>query len=98
MHEIPGHTAGNHATITCHHVRGVLCTHIIPGYGLTFAHMLTYLLNPRTLSKTKMVGKDIVSKPEYSPVIKIRETEALLVRQCNFHLGEYGLTLWVVSI
>ena len=41
--EIPGCTAGNHATITCHHVRGVLCTHIIPGYGLTFAHMLTYL-------------------------------------------------------
>ena len=45
-----------------------------------------------------MAEKDIVSKLEYSPVTKIRESEALLVRQCSFCLGEYGLTLWVVSI
>ena len=96
--EILGYTADNHAVITCHHIRGVLCTHIIPGYGLTFAHMLTYLSNPCALSKEKMAGKDIVSKMEYSPVTKIRDSEALLVRQCSYHLGEYGLTLWVVSI
>ena len=53
--EIPGHTAGNHATITCHHIRGVLCTHMIPGYSLTFVHMLTYLPNPHALCKKKMV-------------------------------------------
>ena len=86
--KIPGHTAGNHAAITCHHIRGVLCTHIIPRYGLIFAHMLTYLPNPCALS----------SKLEYSPVTKIRESKALLIRQCSSCLGEYGLTLWVVSI
>ena len=78
--------------------RSVLCTHIIPRYGLTFAHVLTYLPNLHALSKKKMVGKDVVSKLEYSPVTKIRESEALLVRQCSSHLWEYGLTLWVVSI
>ena len=98
MCKIPGHTAANHVTITCHHIRGVLCTHIIPRYGLTFAHVLTYLPNPPALSKNKIVGKDIVSKVEYSPVTKIRESEALLLRQCSSRLGEYGLTLWVVSI
>ena len=60
--------------------------------------MLTYLPNPHALSKKKMAGKDIVSKLEYSPVTKIRESKALLVRQCSSHLGEYDLTLWVVSI
>ena len=80
------------------HVRVVLCTRKIPGYGITFAYLLTYLPNPCTLSKKKMAGKDIVSKMEYSTVTKVRESKALLVRQCSSHLGEYGLTLWVVSI
>ena len=61
---------------------------------MTFVHVLTYLPNPRTLSKKKMVEKDVVSKMEYSPVTKIRESEALLVRQCSSRLGEYSLTLW----
>ena len=76
----------------------VLCTQILPRYGVTFPHMLTYLDNLCALSKTKVMGKDDVSKVEYSPVAKISESEALLVRQCTAHLGEYGLTLWVVSI
>ena len=76
----------------------VLCTRRVPGYGVTFAHVLTYLSKPCTLSKKAMAGKDIVSKLEYSPVKKIRESKALLVRQCSSRLGEYGLTLWVVSI
>ena len=70
----------------------------IPKYGVTFLHVLTYLANLRMLSKTKMAWKDNVSKMEYSPVSKIRESDALLVRQCGVHLGEYGLTLLVVSI
>ena len=89
--KIPGHTAimqPSHA----------LCTRRVPGYGVTFAHVLTYLPNPCALSKKAMAGKDVVSKLEYSPVKKIRESGALLVRQCSSHLGEYGLTLWVVSI
>ena len=39
-------------------------------YGVTFAHVLTYLPNPGTLSKKVMAGKDVVSKLEYSPVNK----------------------------
>ena len=70
---------------------------LMPGYGLTFVHMLTYIPNPCALPKKKMVGKD-VSKLEYSPVTKTRESEAVLVRLCSSCLGEYGLTLWVVSI
>ena len=65
---------------------------------MTSLHMLTYLANLHILSKTKMVGKDDVSKMEYSPVTKFRESEALSVRQCSACLGECGLTLWVVSI
>ena len=67
-------------------------------YGVTFAHVMTYLPNPRALSKKVMVGKDVVSKLEYSPVKKIRESKALLVRQCSSCLGQYGHTLWVGSI
>ena len=37
-------------------------------------------------------------KLKYSPVVKIPETEGLLVHQCSARLGEFGLTLWVVSI
>ena len=80
------------------HVRVVLCICITPGYGMTSVHVLTYLPNPCTLSKTKMVGKDVVSTMEYSPVTKIRESKDLLVKQCSSCLGEYGLILWVVSI
>ena len=81
-----------------HHMHFVLCTQRVPRYGVTFAHMLTHLPNPCALSKKAMAGKDVVSKLEFSPVKKIRESESLLVRQCSSHLGEYGLTLWVVSI
>ena len=45
----------------------------------------------------KMARQDIVKTLEYSPVIKIPETEGLLVCQCSARLGEFGLTLWVVS-
>ena len=44
------------------------------------------------------MGKDDISKMAYSPVAKISESETLLVRQCSACLGEYGLTLWVMSI
>ena len=86
----------NHAAITCtlySESAWIWCDS-----GVTFVHMLTHLPNPRTLSKKAMAGKDVVSKLDYSPVKKIRESEALLVRQCSSHLGEYGLTLCVVSI
>ena len=80
----------NHAAITC--TLYSESARIWCDYCVTFAHMLTNLPNPRTLSKKAMAGKDVVSKLEYSPVKKIRESEALLVRQCSSHLGEYGLT------
>ena len=35
---------------------------------------------------------------KYSPVVKIPESEGLLVWHCSARLREYGLTLWVVSI
>ena len=96
-HKIPGCTAimqPSHALYTLYsEIARIWCD-----YGVTFAHVLTYLPNPHTLSKKAMVGKDVVSKLEYSPVKKIRESKALLVRKCSSCLGEYGLTLWVVSI
>ena len=95
--KIPGHTATmqpSHALCTLYSES----TRIWCDYGVTFAQVLTYLPNPRALSKKAMVGKDVVSKLEYSPVKKIRESKALLVRQCSSHLWEYGLRLWVVSI
>ena len=49
------------------------------------------------LSNIKMVGQDIKIL-EYSPVVKIPESEGLLVCHCSASLAEYGLTLWVVSI
>ena len=94
MHKIPGHTAGNHATITCQN-----CTLYskIPRYCVTFAHMLTYLSNLRTFSK--MAGKEQdCAVLQYSGVPEIRESEAPLVCNCSKRLEEYGLTLWVVSI
>ena len=95
--KIPGHTAimqPSHSLCTLYsEIAQIWCD-----YGVTFAHVLTYLPNPCTLSKKAMAGKDIVSKLEYSPVKKIRESAALLVRHCSSHLGEYSLTLWVVSI
>ena len=44
-----------------------------------------------------MTGQD-VKIVEYSPVVKIPDSEGLLVQQCSARLGEYRLTLWVVSI
>ena len=76
-HKIPGHTASNHATITCQR-----CTLYskLPGYGVTFVHMLTYLSNLCALSNINMAEQDIVVKTlEYSSVIKIPESKALLV-------------------
>ena len=35
---------------------------------------------------------------EYSQVVKIPESEGLLVDHCSARLGEFRLTLWVVSI
>ena len=94
---IPGHTAimqPSHALCTLYSESArIWCD-----YGVTFAHVLTHFPSPHALSKKAMVGKDVVSKLEYSPVKKIRESEALLVRQCSSRLGEYSLTLWVVSI
>ena len=95
--KIPGNTAimqPSHALCTLYSESArIWCD-----YGATFAHMRTHLPNPHALSKKAMAGKDIVSKMEYSAVKKIRESKALLVRQCSSYLGEYGLTLWVVSI
>ena len=85
----------NHAAITC---TLYFVLRECPDMVLTFVHVLTYLPNPHALSKKAMAGNDVVSKLEYSPVKKIRESEALLVRQCSSCLGDYGLTLWVVSI
>ena len=49
------------------------------------------------LSNIKMARQD-VKILEYSPVVKIAESNGLLVQHCSARLGEYGLTLWVVSI
>ena len=75
----------------------VLCTRALPGYGVTFAHVLTYLPNPCALS-IKMAGQQDVKTLEYSQVVKIPESEGMLVHQCSVRLWELGLTLWVVSI
>ena len=94
MRKIPGHTVCSHVTITCQN-----CTLYskIPGYGVTFVHVLTYLSSLCTLSK--MAGKEQDHAVlQYSGVPKIRESKALLVRYCSKRLEEYGLTLWVVSI
>ena len=44
-----------------------------------------------------MAGQDIKTL-KYSQVVKIPESEGLLVCHCSARLGEFGLTLWVVSI
>ena len=75
----------------------VLCTQALPGYGVTFVHMLTYLPNPCALS-IKMAGQQDVKTLDYSQVVKIPESEGMLVCQCSIRLWELGLTLWVVSI
>ena len=51
-----------------------------------------------TLFNIKVAGQDVVKTLEYSPVVNIPESEGLLVQHCSATLGEYGLTLWVVSI
>ena len=75
----------------------VLCTCKLPGYGMTFAHVLTYLANLHAFSKMAGKGEDCAVL-KYSGVPKIRESKALLVHNCSKRLEEYGLTLWVVSI
>ena len=45
-----------------------------------------------------MAGQQDVKTLEYSQVVKIRESEGMLVHQCSVRLRELGLTLWVVSI
>ena len=74
-----------------------LCTQALPRYGVTFAHMLTYLPNPHALS-IKMARQQDIKTLEYSQVVKIPESEGLLVCQCSARLGEFGSTLWVASI
>ena len=100
--EIPGHTAlsDDHACNFWVYSRNcaiVLCTQAFPRYGVTFAHVLTYLPNPCALS-IKMAGQQDIKTLEYSQVVKIPESEGMLVRQCSIRLRELGLTLWVVSI
>ena len=75
----------------------VLCTQRLPGYGMTFAHIPTYFPTDVALSKMS-ADKEQHAVLEYSPVPKIKESEALLVQNCSKRLDEYGLTLWVVSI
>ena len=92
--KIPGHTATimqpSHALCTLYSEIGwIWCD---------FCACADLLTQPMCTLQKKMAGKDVVSKLEYSPVTKVRESEALLVRQCSSHLGEYGLTLWEVSI
>ena len=45
-----------------------------------------------------MAGQQDIKTLEYFQVVKIPESEGLLVHQCSARLGEFGLTLWVVSI
>ena len=89
--EIPGCTA---AIMQPSHV---LCTRRLPGYGMTFAYVPTYFPTDAALSKMS-ADKEQRAVLEYSPVPKIKESEALLVRNCSKRLDEYGLMLWVVSI
>ena len=45
-----------------------------------------------------MARQQDVKTLEYSQVVKIPESEGMLVRHCFVRLRELGLTLWVVSI
>ena len=45
-----------------------------------------------------MARQQDIKTLEYSQVVKIPESEGMLVRQCSVRLQELGLTLWVVSI
>ena len=72
--------------------------YLLPVCGVTFAHVLTYLTNPCAHSSNiKIAGQDIKTL-EYSQVVKIPESEGLLVCHCSARLGEFRLTLWVLSI
>ena len=102
IYEIPGHTAGSHVSITCQ-----ICTLYskIPRYGVTFAHMLTYLSNPTHTNLTLSPSSKMASSKEKksskllnTPVPIVREKELLLVNECTDHLSQFGLTLWVVSM
>ena len=88
---IPGHTTlsyhAQNSWVYCqqscnHHMTVVLGTQILPRNGTTFLHMLTYSANLHALSQDGQQGR---SHPvlQYSGVLKIRESEARLVRNCT---------------
>ena len=81
-----------------HYMTVVLCTWLLPGYSVTFVHVLTYLPTSTTLSKMSNKEEDHHAVLQYADVPKIKESEALLVQNSSKRLEEYGLTLWVVSI
>ena len=59
---------------------------------MIFAHVLTYLPNPHELA-IKMARQQNIKTLEYAQVVKIPESEGLLVRQCSARLGELGLIM-----
>ena len=94
--KIPGHTATivqpSHALCTLYlEIAWIWCD------LCACADLLTQ--NPTHMHppNIKMAGQDIRTL-EYSQVVKIPESEGLLVHHCSARLGEFGLTLWVVSI
>ena len=63
--------------------------YFVLGYGMTFAHMLTYLANPCALSKMAGKEEEWHAVLQYAGVPKINKSEALLVRNCSKRLEEY---------
>ena len=49
-------------------------------------------------TSTNMAGSKEKKKLLYTPVPIVKEKELLLVNECTDHLGQFGLTLWVVSM
>ena len=101
MHKIPGCTAGRQS---CNHHMSDLyfvvknsqiwcyfCTHADLLIQSTCAHLT---LSP----STNMASSKEKKKLLYTPVPIVREKELLLVNECTDHLGQFGLTLWVVSM
>ena len=70
----------------------VLCTQALPRYGVIWGDFCTHadLLTQPTCTLQKTL--------EYSQVVKIPESEGMLVCQCSVRVRELGLTLWVMSI
>ena len=82
---------------SCNHHMSTLYW-LLPGYCVTFAHVLTYLPTDAALSKMSSKEEDRHAVLQYADVPEIKELEAVLVWNCSKRLEEYGLTLWVVSI